>query len=267
MADADGQPSPDSSDSSDSGTERTRALVEYFSEANEQLETVNRIVAAVNTGRSIEEVFELASEQVRALVPFDRASLALCEEDGETLRVYALTGERAGSLAVGARGPLKGSVTELALTERRTVVIPELSEERRFNVYSDLRREGLFGTRPSRGCRRAPRATSTPASSSRHPWSIPFTPSRGSLRVSALMPENRFYESMRSTTRSLAGRRCVRSSARRGRRFIRFVTGDYPTRWSGPNLHQRPSHSRAHRHPCQVVGGSTSWGPLPMKRV
>ncbi|HEX8115741.1 MAG TPA: GAF domain-containing protein, partial [Pyrinomonadaceae bacterium] len=104
---------------------------------------VNRIVAAVNTGRSIEEVFELASEQIRALVPFDRASIALCEEDGETLRVYALTGERAGSLAVGARGPLKGSVTELALTQRRTVSIPELSQETRFNLYADLRREGF----------------------------------------------------------------------------------------------------------------------------
>ncbi|HEX8115833.1 MAG TPA: GAF domain-containing protein, partial [Pyrinomonadaceae bacterium] len=78
-----------------------------------------------------------------ALVPFDRASIALCEEDGETLRVYALTGERAGSLSVGARGPLKGSVTELALTERRTVSIPELREETRFNVYADLRRDGF----------------------------------------------------------------------------------------------------------------------------
>ena len=123
--------------------ERLRALVEYLGEANEQLETVNRIVAAVNTGRSIEEVFELASEQVRALVPFDRASIALCEEGGETLRVFALSGERAGPLSVGARGPLKGSVTELALTERRTVVIPELKNEKRFNAYADLRREGF----------------------------------------------------------------------------------------------------------------------------
>ena len=123
--------------------ERLRALVEYLGEANEQLEAVNRIVSAVNTGRSIEEVFELASGQIRALVPFDRASIALCEEGGETLRVYALTGERAGSLAVGARGPLKGSVTELALTERRTVNIPELRGETRFNVYADLRREGF----------------------------------------------------------------------------------------------------------------------------
>ncbi|HEX8337446.1 MAG TPA: GAF domain-containing protein [Pyrinomonadaceae bacterium] len=128
---------------SDRELERLRALVEYLGEANEQLEAVNRIVAAVNTGRSIEEVFGLASEQIRALVPFDRASIALCEEDGETLSVYALAGERAGSLAVGARGPLKGSVTELALTERRTVSIPELREETRFNVYADLRREGF----------------------------------------------------------------------------------------------------------------------------
>ena len=123
--------------------ERLRALVEYLGEANEQLETVNRIVAAVNTGRSIDEVFELASEQIRSLVPYDRATIALCEEDGETLSVYALAGERAGSLAVGARGPLKGSVTELALTERRTVSIPELREEKRFNVYADLLREGF----------------------------------------------------------------------------------------------------------------------------
>ncbi|MFL6337385.1 MAG: GAF domain-containing protein [Pyrinomonadaceae bacterium] len=128
---------------SDRELERLRALVEYLGEANEQLETVNRIVAAVNTGRSIEEVFELASEQIRSLVPFDRASIALCEEGGESLRVYALTGERAGSLAVGDRGPLKGSVTELALKERRTVSIPELGEETRFNVYADLRREGF----------------------------------------------------------------------------------------------------------------------------
>jgi signal transduction histidine kinase len=133
----------DSARAGDAELERLRSLVEYLSEANEQLETVNRIVAAVNTSRTVEEVFALASEQVRALIPFDRASLALCGEGGEMLRVFALSGERAGSLAVGARGPLRGSVTELALKERRTVAIPELKNERRFNAYADLHREGF----------------------------------------------------------------------------------------------------------------------------
>ncbi|HEX7956843.1 MAG TPA: hypothetical protein VF508_07880, partial [Pyrinomonadaceae bacterium] len=75
MSDDSGQRSPSevAPGARDAELERLRALVEYFGEANEQLETVNRIVAAVNTGRNVEEVFELASEQIRALVPFDRA--------------------------------------------------------------------------------------------------------------------------------------------------------------------------------------------------
>jgi len=135
------------------------ALFDYLREATEQLEVVNRIVAAVNSSRTIDEVFKLASEQMAALIPFDRASIALCEEDGESLRVFAMSGARAGSLNVGAMGAMRGSVTELALNERRMIVIPELDEEKRFNVYADLQLEDfhstvccpLFSTRGSLG--------------------------------------------------------------------------------------------------------------------
>ena len=122
---------------------QTGALLEYLQEAADQLEVVNRVVAAVNSSRTIEEVFKLASEQIRTLIPFDRASIALREDDGERLRVYALSGEHAGSLAVGAVGQMRGSVTAYALAERRMVVIPELATERRFNTYDDLEREGF----------------------------------------------------------------------------------------------------------------------------
>ncbi len=123
------------------GADRTRALLDYLHEATDQLEVINRVVAAVNVGTNIEEVFNLASEQIRTLVPYDRATIALCDV-GENLRVFALTGE-AGSLAVGALAPFHGSVTEKALGDERIVVIPELGEETRFNVYEDLRREGF----------------------------------------------------------------------------------------------------------------------------
>ena len=119
------------------------ALFDYLREATEQLEVINRVVAAVNSSHTIEEVFNLASRQMHALIPFDRASIALCEDEGETLRVFALSGEHAGSLSVGASGPMRGSVTEYALTRREMVVIPELSDETRFNVYEDLQREGF----------------------------------------------------------------------------------------------------------------------------
>ncbi len=125
------------------GDEKMRAVFEYLQVAIEQVEVVNRVVAAVNSSRTIEEVFSLASSQMRSLIPFDRASIALCEDGGESLRVFALSGEHAGSLAVGAKGSMRGSVTELALRERRMVIIQELKEEQRFNVYEDLEREGF----------------------------------------------------------------------------------------------------------------------------
>lgn len=121
----------------------TSALFEYLREATEQLEVVNRVVSAVNSSRTIDEVFDLASEQMRALIPFDRASIVVCEEDGEHLRVFALSGEDAGSLAVGAVAAMRGSVTELALKQREMIVIPELSAEKRFNIFADLSREGF----------------------------------------------------------------------------------------------------------------------------
>ncbi|MGB8509748.1 MAG: GAF domain-containing protein [Pyrinomonadaceae bacterium] len=123
--------------------ERTHALLDYLQEAADQLEVVNRIVSAVNASRTIEEVFSLASEQMRSLLSFDRASIALREADGEHLRVFALSGEKAGPLVVGALGRLRGSVTETALAERRMIVIAELREETRFNAYDDLREEGF----------------------------------------------------------------------------------------------------------------------------
>lgn len=146
---------PDSTVTSD----EMSALFDYLREATEQLEVINRVVAAVNSSRTIEEVFSLASEQMRAMIPFDRATIALCEEDGETLRVFAMAGEHAGSLAVGATAAMRGSVTAHALERHEMVVIPELSAEKRFNVYQDLREEDyrsavccpLFSTRRAIG--------------------------------------------------------------------------------------------------------------------
>ncbi|HWS56266.1 MAG TPA: GAF domain-containing protein, partial [Pyrinomonadaceae bacterium] len=150
-AEADGRVAPES--------ERLRALLDYLQEATDQLEVVNRVVAAVNSGRDIGEVFELASAQMRSLVPFDRATIILREKDGETLRLFAVTGERAGVPEVGARGRLRGSVTEKALAERRAVVVSDLEAETALSAHDEMLRAGfrsavcvpLFSTRAAVG--------------------------------------------------------------------------------------------------------------------
>ncbi|HKS29778.1 MAG TPA: GAF domain-containing protein [Pyrinomonadaceae bacterium] len=119
------------------------ALFDYLREATEQLEVVNRVVAAVNSSRTIDDVFNRASEQMRALVPFDRASIALSIDDGRKLRVLAISGEHKGSLSIGAVAPMQGSVTEFALSRREMVVISDLTKEKRFNPHADLEQEGF----------------------------------------------------------------------------------------------------------------------------
>ena len=139
---ADGEIKQESAELSEVTRDEASALFAYLREAVEQLEVVNRVVAAVNSSRSMEEVFRLASEHMRALLPFDRASIALREEDGEQLRVFAVSGEHAGTLMAGAVGRLPGSVTEYALAQREIILIPDLGAETRFIAYDDLHREG-----------------------------------------------------------------------------------------------------------------------------
>jgi GAF domain-containing protein len=129
--------------------DQQRTLFDYLQEATEQVEIVNRIIAAVNASRTIDEVFGLASRHIGTLVPFDRAWVALCggagyeeagwEGAGTRLRVFPL----AGSLPIGAVAPLSGSVTEHALREHEIVSIPELQDENRFNVYEDHHHGGF----------------------------------------------------------------------------------------------------------------------------
>jgi signal transduction histidine kinase len=126
---------PDSSD--------MRLVFDYLREATRQLEVVENVISAVNSRRTIDQVFSIATEQIRALVPFDRASIALCDEENHRLRVFALYGDTSGSLSVGAVAEMHGSVTEFAIDRKRPVVISELKTEERFNPYDDLNREGF----------------------------------------------------------------------------------------------------------------------------
>ncbi|MDX6712549.1 MAG: hypothetical protein QOH96_3565 [Blastocatellia bacterium] len=117
--------------------------VQFLLDAAAQLEVINRVIAAVNSSRTIEQVFDLASAEMQSLFSSDRASIALIEPDGEHLRVFAVSGRQPGSQSIGAVGLVHGSVTELALEERRPIVIADLVKENRFNSYQDLQQEGF----------------------------------------------------------------------------------------------------------------------------
>jgi PAS domain S-box-containing protein len=63
----------------------------------ERLAAINEIANAVNLSLTIEDIFKVAAEETRRLVPFDRLTIALLEEGGPAVEVVAV-GPRARRL-------------------------------------------------------------------------------------------------------------------------------------------------------------------------
>jgi signal transduction histidine kinase len=109
-----------------------------------ELKTINQILLAVNASQTVEQLCSLAGEQIWKLIPFDRASIALCDETEGRLRVFGLYGSGVLPLMIGAEGQLEGSVSEYALEQGKTIIISDLDTEgKTFIRHDDIVKEGF----------------------------------------------------------------------------------------------------------------------------
>ncbi|HET9300654.1 MAG TPA: GAF domain-containing protein, partial [Candidatus Polarisedimenticolaceae bacterium] len=69
---------------------RERRMEEDIKAHAERLAAINEIANAVNLSLTIEDIFSVAAEETRRLVPFDRLTIALLEEGGPSLEVVAV---------------------------------------------------------------------------------------------------------------------------------------------------------------------------------
>ncbi len=106
-------------------------------------EAINRILLAVNESRTVEQLCKFAGEQLSQIIPFERASIAICDEEKRRLRVFGLFGSDVGSLMIGTESELNGSVSELALSKREIIILSSIESEVRPFIYQrDLARDG-----------------------------------------------------------------------------------------------------------------------------
>lgn len=109
-----------------------------------EIETINRILLAVNASQTVDQLCTLAGEQIHKVIPFERASIAICDESEERLRVFGLYGSGVAPLMIGAEGQLKGSVSEYALTQREIIIVSESDFDKKHAIhYDDIAREGF----------------------------------------------------------------------------------------------------------------------------
>lgn len=94
----------------------------------EELRLLNEITQRINLGRTAEEVFELVCQRLRGIVPFDRAALALLEDDHRTLRMIAVRSPDRALSSRGYRGTVAGSDLELPLADGKPRILSDLAE-------------------------------------------------------------------------------------------------------------------------------------------
>ncbi|MBA2385077.1 MAG: GAF domain-containing protein [Actinobacteria bacterium] len=101
------------------------------------LEATNRAARALGSSLDLDAAFAAFTQELHGLLPFDRASILLLEED--TVRVLATAGSAAGTFQPpGTSMSLQGSVVEGVIRDGRTIYRSDLSERR----YDE--EEGLF---------------------------------------------------------------------------------------------------------------------------
>ena len=105
------------------------------------LEATNRAARALGSSLDLDEAFSSFTEELRGLLPFDRAAILLLEDDA--VRVMATAGIAAGTfLPPGASMSVRGSAVEDVIREGRTIYREDLSDPR-YDQESGLLELGL----------------------------------------------------------------------------------------------------------------------------
>jgi signal transduction histidine kinase len=105
------------------------------------LEATNRAARALGSSLDLDEAFTAFTQELRGVVPFDRAAIMLVE--GDTVRVMATAGLARGTfLPPGALISLRGSIVEDVIREGKTIYREDLSEAR-YDQESGLFELGL----------------------------------------------------------------------------------------------------------------------------
>ncbi|MBX7220397.1 MAG: GAF domain-containing protein [Blastocatellia bacterium] len=119
------------------------AALEREKAARKQLDALVKISSAVNSSRDLNGIFGVITEEVRKVISFDRASIALLNEDRTLVQVYALHNDDSSALQVGTSMPAAGTVTERVVKTGQPIICSDLQQEARFVTYPNMLAQGF----------------------------------------------------------------------------------------------------------------------------
>jgi putative nucleotidyltransferase with HDIG domain len=108
------------------------AMAEAVRRRTQALTTLNRIVQALNATLDVEAVFRIAAQELKALVPHDRASIALFDEAQTHVTIYALAADQEDILGQGVTLPVDQSAAVSDIRAGRPHITPDLRAEKEY---------------------------------------------------------------------------------------------------------------------------------------
>jgi len=94
----------------------------------EQLTQINDVISLLNRGRDTEKVFKTLSMLLRKIIPFNRISLALIDQETGEVVTKLVDSDKDIMIPAGSRFPLKDSSLNEAASSRKVLIISDLKE-------------------------------------------------------------------------------------------------------------------------------------------
>lgn len=107
-----------------------------------RLAAINYITTVLNTSLDLDEVYDTFAKELKQLIDFDRASLALFDEDEDEVRAVWLAGE-SSTLGKGSTLPIEGTAPGWVKTHKRAQIESDFAEEAAFLEDEKLLAAGL----------------------------------------------------------------------------------------------------------------------------
>ena len=116
-------------------------LYQETKERAEQIAMTSELTRLIGSSLDIKEVYQAFTAQLKNIVDFDRASIALVE--GENLRLLAVSSDKGTKLGGGAVVPLEDSATAWVVANNRANIERDFTQVRQFPTGEILYKEGM----------------------------------------------------------------------------------------------------------------------------
>jgi PAS domain S-box-containing protein len=110
-------------------------------EIAQRLAVIGTLSRIVGSSMDIKEVYQAFTNEIKDVIDFDHASIAMVE--GEQLRFYAVSSVTETAMGDGVVVPILGSATEWVVDNRRTNIEDDFAVERQFPIDDVYFEEGL----------------------------------------------------------------------------------------------------------------------------